>query len=213
MNPKLKDAYILDDFAPFVAILNRQLIASDKFDNVFTFTNEEDLISALKAINEYKVPYLFLEFYLKNKKLTLILNRIKAAAPKAKVIVISTFTNPSLINSLLKFKPDGIVHKADKPYDIIDCIEKVNNGLFFCSGIIKQILRDVQKTKSKSLFTPKETELLNFWARNYTVEKTAATLNLSFHTIVAHRRNMFKKANCHTKEELLAYAKLKKIID
>lgn len=212
MKPKLKDAYILDDFAPFVAQLNQQLTDCDEFDRIFSFTNQEELILALKSSDDAKVPYLFMEYYLQDKNITTVFNKIKTSARRAKCIIISTFPYPSHISSLLKLKPDGIVHKADKLNDMITCIKTISEEEVFYSGTIVQILSEEQKLKLRGLFTPREKELLIFWARGYSVEKTAALLNLSFHTVVAHRRNMFKKANAKSLNELLEYAQKKKLI-
>jgi DNA-binding NarL/FixJ family response regulator len=212
MKPKLKDAYILDDFAPFVALLKQQLADCDEFDRIASFKNEEELILALKSSEDFKVPFLFIEYYLFNKNLSTLFNSLKFFTKRAKIIYLSTFTYPSQINDLLKFKPDGIVHKADKLHDIKTCIKTLNEDKVFYSGTIVQLLKEEQKAKLNRVFTPREKELLNFWARGYSVEKTAIALNLSFHTVVAHRRNIFKKANCKTLSELLIYVKKKNLI-
>lgn len=61
-------------------------------------------------------------------------------------------------------------------------------------------------------FTPREMEIVYLIQNNFTNQKIASELCISPHTVVAHRKNILKKSNCHNKKELLEFCKFNGII-
>lgn len=208
-----RDALILDDFAPYTESLRTLLSEFGLFDSIDCFTDENILLKQLKEKTSKSISYLFLDYYLSRQTLPVVLKRIKQVLENPKIIIISGITNPILLRELLIHNPDGIVHKADKPYTVIECIENIVDNKVYYSPSVKKILEAVKPSSLKNPFTKRETELLSFWARGYTVDQTSHTLFLSPHTVISHRKKMFRKAKCSTIEQLLFFAKKNKLID
>ena len=55
------------------------------------------------------------------------------------------------------------------------------------------------------LFTDREIQILGLLNRKLSSAEIAQSLGISKHTVSTHRKNILKKANCHSSEELLFY--------
>lgn len=61
-------------------------------------------------------------------------------------------------------------------------------------------------------FTPREMEIVYLIQHNFTNHNIASQLFISSHTVIAHRKNILKKSNCHNTKELMAFCELNGII-
>lgn len=207
-----KYAYILAEFLPYKEDLKTILEQSGLFECVYCFTDEEEMMIQLKGKNIEFTPWLFTDYYVNGKSLSSLFKETRKLMPKSKIIVHTVITNPFWLKELSKFAPEGLLHGTDRSFDILNCINKVSSGEKYCSLFMKEQLSLASAKRRDTQFTDRELQLLYFWVRNYTIETTAEVLNLSPHTIVSHRRRMFKKAKCNTIEELVNYARKRKLI-
>lgn len=86
---------------------------------------------------------------------------------------------------------------------------------FLCSRITNQILQ-AQKTSPSSadnLLTSTEKEVLKEIALGHTTKEIAAHRNLSFHTVITHRKNIFRKLEVNNVHEAIKYAMRAGLID
>lgn len=102
----------------------------------------------------------------------------------------------------------------------IDEIEKaVKSALkkerFVCSRVLNQLLLSNKATKKKedNLLTATEKEILREIAEGKTTKAIAESRNLSFHTVVTHRKNIFRKLEVNNVHEATKYAVRAGIID
>ena len=63
-----------------------------------------------------------------------------------------------------------------------------------------------------NFFTSRELEIIYLINNHFTNKKIAIQLFISVHTVVAHRKNIFKKSNCKSAKELLEFCMLNGII-
>ena len=64
----------------------------------------------------------------------------------------------------------------------------------------------------KGVFTPRELEIVHLIGDEFTNKQMAVQLFISAHTVIAHRKSILKKSNCHNKKELLEFCELSGII-
>jgi len=64
----------------------------------------------------------------------------------------------------------------------------------------------------KGLLTEREKQILRLIVKEYDCKQIAEELNISFHTVQAHRRNLFKKTRSKTIVGLVNYAHFNKLI-
>ena len=56
-------------------------------------------------------------------------------------------------------------------------------------------------------FTPRELDIVRLITNDLTNRQIASKLFISYHTVVTHRKNIFKKSNCHNSQELILFIK------
>lgn len=86
---------------------------------------------------------------------------------------------------------------------------------FICQRVVNQLLisNKTSKNKSDSILTPTEKEILKEIASGKTTKEIASTRNLSFHTIITHRKNIFRKLEVNNVYEATKYAVRAGIVD
>lgn len=57
-------------------------------------------------------------------------------------------------------------------------------------------------------FTPRELEIIILIKAGYTNKRISEKLFISFHTVVAHRKNILLKSDCHNTKELLEFTSI-----
>lgn len=198
-------ALILDDHELFNDSFSSLIERLNMFDKVSSFTNDADLLAFLMK-NEYNSTYLFVDYYLKDKISISIISDTKRLCKNIKIIFVSSVVNPLLIKNILNYNPNGFISKSSNFEIVLRCMSDIHNKNQYLCPVIKEIL-DNNKLEKEVNFTARELEILQYFSRGYSKEKTAELSNLSKHTIVAHRRNMMTKANCKSITELLWYSR------
>ncbi len=202
----IPSAIILGEHRFFVESFGKFLESIDLFSDARIFSKEDELFQFLTQ-KRNSVTYLFLDFFLNGKNLAASISAIRNTEKKIRIIILTDTPSPVLLKSITDFQPDAVLHKSDSIRDVVECIQSVNDGIPYHSPTILNILGQNQNTEYFSSLTFREIEILEYFAQGHTVNETAETLNLSRHTVSAHRRKMFSKTNSNSIIELLGYAR------
>lgn len=205
-------AIILDDHKLFADSFATTLEGTFLFDKIWVFNKEEELITFLVKLRNSRRVFLFLDYYLEQQFIIRVLNHLKRIRPGAYIIIVSSITNPVQIRSLIEFAPDGIISKADGIKEILDCLNVIKGNGKYASPHIQRIINSLPEETDLIPLTNREIEIVRHFARGLTVDATAAELNLSRHTVAAHRRKIFGKLKVKNIAELLAYARKTELI-
>ena len=204
-------AAILDDHQlyaePFASFLEKTGV----FKNVLCFTEESAFIRFLMNQTSKTPIYAFIDFYLKDKTTLHLYNDLKRLYKPLYIIIVSSVTNPILINEILQYKIDGFLSKYSGTEELGIALKYIKSKNQYISPSIINLLSTYNST-NKISFSPRETEILEVLAKGYKVEDAAKILHLSKHTIVTHKRSMMTKTNSKTLTELLAYARKNELI-
>jgi DNA-binding NarL/FixJ family response regulator len=86
---------------------------------------------------------------------------------------------------------------------------------FICSRVANQLLQTRKEPAEKlgHLLTATEKEILKEIALGRTTKEIAANRNLSFHTIITHRKNIFRKLDVNNVHEAIKYAMRAGLVD
>lgn len=110
----------------------------------------------------------------------------------------------------------GVVLKTCDVDEIEEGIKAaVKKDRFICNRVLSQLLLSNKATKKTedSLLTTTEKEILREIAEGKTTKAIAESRNLSFHTVVTHRKNIFRKLEVNNVHEATKYAVRAGIID
>jgi DNA-binding CsgD family transcriptional regulator len=146
------------------------------------------------------------------------------------VVTTSLVSNKQYLNITFRaLKKDGTyikVLRQSSPYQMDVDGKFISNLAFFTDiSFIKSndnkvewnvFSDDIDMSKFKEhiykefigFFTPREMEIVYLIQNEFSNSKIASQLFISAHTVIAHRKNILKKSNCHNAKELLAFCKL-----
>jgi len=146
--------------------------------------------------------------------------RIVSQLPHAAIIFLSMHSDESYVLRALKSGAKGYLLKDSAEGDLIEAIKAVTQGkTFFSAEISKMLVEDyIREIRTRGiedsyeLLTSREKEILQLLAEGKSNKDIAAVLNLSFHTVETHRRNLQEKLNLHSFADLILYAVRKRVI-
>lgn len=86
---------------------------------------------------------------------------------------------------------------------------------YFCQRVKNQLatIEKLSKEKSETSLTATEKEILKAIALGKTTKEIASERNLSFHTVISHRKNIFRKLDVNNIHEATKYAMRAGIVD
>ena len=132
--------------------------------------------------------------------------------PEAKIIILTTHNDKEIITEMLHIGVAGYVVKNSSKQELLMAIRKMKDGKSFFSDDVHEALRKELKTRHEKeanenvfVLTKREKEIVELLAKEYTNEKIAAELNISYRTVETHRKNIMQKTNSHNLAGLLKY--------
>jgi DNA-binding NarL/FixJ family response regulator len=133
-------------------------------------------------------------------------------SPKAKIIILTTHNDKEIILEMLHIGVSGYVVKNSSKQELLTAIQKVKSGKSFFSDDVHESLRkelikqhEIETQENIFILTKREKEIIELLAKEYTNEKIAEELNISYRTVETHRKNIMQKTNSHNLAGLLKY--------
>ena len=138
------------------------------------------------------------------------LNEIKGGFPDLKLLVV---TNSVTRKELVEFNTIGINNimlKTEGREEIIEALNAVVNGKKHYSNELLDLLFESNEKKSfgeeTGQLTNSELEIVRLIAEGLTTKEIAARKFISFHTVISHRKNIFRKLGVTSISELIMYS-------
>jgi DNA-binding NarL/FixJ family response regulator len=142
------------------------------------------------------------------------------------LILTNQLTNAE-VQRLLFSGINNIALKTDKKDDLLYSIEMaLKHRRHFSDDILEMILemnngRNVPAESHEMLspgldsakLTSSEHDIVKLIAEGFTTKQIASRKNISFHTVMTHRKNIFRKLNINSVSDLTRYAIRKGLID
>jgi DNA-binding NarL/FixJ family response regulator len=137
---------------------------------------------------------------------------IRESKPELKIIILTTYNDREIVEELLDIGVSGYLLKNSTRQELADAIRKVYTGGFYFSNEVQNALMqnyvklNRDKHQKEILLTNRELEILQLLSQEYTNDKIAVALHISFRTVETHRKNLLQKTNSHNLAGLLKYA-------
>lgn len=137
--------------------------------------------------------------------------------PKSSWIIFSdTLTDEFLRRVVYEGDSFSIVLKTSSMQEITSSlIYSMRNERYICPRVSNQLVNANKSAKDsgESALTFTEKEILKAIALGKTTKEIAAERNLSFHTIITHRKNIFRKLDVNNVHEATKHAMRAGIVD
>lgn len=138
------------------------------------------------------------------------LKEILSRFPELKLLVISNNVSKK---ELLEYNSIGITNvilKTAGKEEITEALNSTINGKKYYSNELLDLLFETGEKKSSateaSQLTNAETEIVRLIAEGLTTKEIAARKFISFHTVISHRKNIFRKLGVTSISELIMYS-------
>ena len=140
------------------------------------------------------------------------LQEIKAKKPHIKVLILTNYNQPELIDEVKKLKADGFMVKNSSASELRGAVLKIIAGeKLFHEGQRSPVLDETSyffdDFLKKFKLTRREVDIIRLVCREYSSKQIAAELHLSEFTVSTHRKNIQRKLNIKNVAGLVAFAK------
>ncbi|CAM3352043.1 response regulator [Zobellia roscoffensis] len=130
------------------------------------------------------------------------------------IIGLSTYSEPSIINQMIRNGVKGYLLKNATADELVNAISQVHQGNFYFGSEVQKILADSVTQEGNDLpkLTRREKHVLTLIAEGKTTNNIAEDLFISPLTVETHRRNLMQKLEVSNAASLIKVAVEKKLI-
>jgi DNA-binding NarL/FixJ family response regulator len=203
--PTLK-ILIADDHQMFIDGI-RSLLRNEK---QFEFVGEaSNGVEALAFIKGTPIDILITDISMAEMNGTELTKQVKKNYPDIKVLVVTMFNDPAIINEILMAEAEGYILKNTGKAELVQALTQIaDNGTFYSREIMEIMVKARMKRKTTSDLTisPRETEIIKLIGEELSTAAIAERLFISPRTVDTHRKNILEKTGCRTIVGLMKYA-------
>lgn len=195
---------IVEDHQVVAQGLTALLVEQNHIDAVH---HAADGNSCLEFLSNNKIDIILLDINLPDCNGLELCKEIRQRFKDIKIIGLSTFNLPGIINKMLENGAEGYLMKNASSQELLDAIDTVMQGRKYLSAEATQILKQHQHIiSSKSpVLTKREKELLKHVAEGLTNQEIADLLFISVETAISHRKSLLQKTNSKNTAQLLRF--------
>lgn len=170
-------------------------------------TEKSELIKALKTEN---ISLLILDHLMIDISGISELKEIKISFPHLKMLVISNSISKADLHELNSAGINDIILKTADKEELIEAIDLTLKGKKYYSNELLDLLFEVNEKKSLiegiGQLTISEIEIVRLISDGLTTKEIASRKFISFHTVITHRKNIFRKLGVTSISELIMYS-------
>lgn len=170
-------------------------------------TGKNEIILALQKVD---ISILIIDPALIDLNSLLEIKDIKNSFPDLKVMVLTNIVTKSDLRELNGIGITNVILKTADREELFEAIDATLKGKKYYSNDLLDILLEVTERKSSgedgSQLTYSEMEIVRLISEGMTTKEIAARKFISFHTVITHRKNIFRKLGVSSVSELIMYA-------
>lgn len=200
-----------------VLIADSQFLVTESLRQVLVDSGEYEVLGVaryayqLKALLADAVPQLLITDYATVDYEGLeALKKLMDSHPQMAVLVLTNQVIKADLLELSKMGIKNIICKTTDKEELFMAISFALRNRKFFSEEVLEVLMDEPKRKGNGeeahLLTITETEIVKLIAEGKTTKEIAAQKSISFHTVMTHRKNIFRKLSVNSSSELIMYA-------
>ena len=204
MNPRI----VVADDHPVVVMGIRMALSSSCYACTITAeaVSTDELIQRLKQQN---CDILITDFSMPNGKFPdgmVLIKYIRSHFTTLKIIVMTMFNNPLILNEIIKTGVHGLFDKHQPLEGLINAITRVGKGNTYISDTFSSVRASSLRgdTLHKNL-TARELEVLRLFGQNRSGREIAIHLNRSEKTISRQKRKAMQKLGIRCNSDLTEY--------
>jgi two-component system capsular synthesis response regulator RcsB len=137
-----------------------------------------------------------------------MLQRLREEYPQLPILVLTMLSNPALVQGMLTAGARGVVEKMAMTRELMLAVEMVRSGRVYLSERMRRQL-EVLGTggEEPSALSPREAEVVRFFAQGLTVSEIARRTERSVKTVSQQKRDAMRKLGLDGDKQLFEYAR------
>jgi DNA-binding NarL/FixJ family response regulator len=183
------------------------LQSEGRFNVIRVVTEKSELINVLKLEN---ISLLILDHSLIDINSISELKEIKSSFRDLKVLVISNSLSKTELIELNSAGINDIILKTAGKEELFEAIDSTLKGKKYYSDELLDLLFEVNEKKNPGeetgQLTVSEIEIVRLISEGLTTKEIATRKFISFHTVISHRKNIFRKLSVTSISELIMYS-------
>ncbi|MFZ1306288.1 MAG: response regulator transcription factor [Ferruginibacter sp.] len=208
---KMKIA-VFEDNQKFRESLEFIIVTSNDMELCGSF---EDTTRLQQKIEALQPDVVLMDINIPGKNGIDAVKEIKENFPNIHVCMQTVFDDADKIFASLCNGASGYILKNTPPEKILQAIREVaEGGSFFTPSVAKKVLHNFQQQPQGEYvqLTEKEKEVLKLLVDGLSYKMIADKVNVSFHTIHTHLRNIYQKLHVNSKGEAINKAMKNKLV-
>jgi len=204
---------IFEDNKRFRESLEFIIVATQDMELCGSF---EDTTRLQQKIEALQPDVVLMDINIPGKNGIEAVKEIKEHFPNVYVCMQTVFEDDDKIFASLCNGASGYILKNTPPEKVLQAIREVaEGGSFFTPSVAKKVLNNFQQQPQQGEFiqlTDKEKEVLKYLVDGLSYKLIADKVNVSFHTIHSHLRNIYHKLHVNSKGEAINKAMKNKLV-
>ncbi len=171
------------------------------------------LLEAIDIAAKVKPQIITLDLTMPGPSGVASVERLRAAAPGARVIVVTMHDDPAYVRSAIAMGAAGYVNKSAADTELIAAIRAVAKGRVFVdvgdAATLESILSPESSPVDRSpldVLSEREREVLRQVARGYTSRQIAEEIGLSIKTVESYRARLMRKLGLKERADMVRLA-------
>jgi DNA-binding NarL/FixJ family response regulator len=200
-----------------ILIADSQFLITESLRNIlqsegsFIITNivteKSDLINALRLES---VSLLIIDHMLTDMAGVSELKEIRNSFPNLKVLILSNNVSRKELQEFNTAGIKNVILKISNKEELFEAVDASLKGKKYYSGELLDLLFETEERKStvgeNTQLTNSELEIVKLISEGMTTKEIAARKFISYHTVISHRKNIFKKLGVTSVSELIMVA-------
>jgi DNA-binding NarL/FixJ family response regulator len=206
---------LADDHQLFIEGVRTVLEEIQEIKIIATVNNGADL---MEKIHTGDVGLVLLDLNMPKLDGLKCLQEIKRERPNIKVLVLTNYSQPELMEEVKKLKADGFMVKNSTASELKDVVVKIISGQkHFVEtqkpGVLDESSYFFDDFLKKFKLTRREVDIIRLVCREFSSKQIDAELHLSEFTVTTHRKNIQRKLNVKNVAGLVAFAKEHQLVN
>ncbi len=212
---KTQDRHIILADSQYLASRSMQLLLAENFQpcRITPVENRREL----ELLLEPSVALVVLEPNLTDLGGIAAVQRLRERIPEVPVMILTHSLNRAELNLLNQAGIRNILLKTASQGMLVEAVEAALNGRKYYGQEVMELLMDSSDARKipqeSTTLTGSEIEIIRLIADGLTTKEIALRKFISFHTVMTHRKNIFRKAGVNNVSELVMFAIRNGIVD
>lgn len=164
---------------------------------------------ALNAFRRLRPDVVLLDLQMPGMGGLEVIEKLRAEAPKARIIVLTTYEGDVQAVRALRAGASGYLLKSSLRRELLDAIAAVHAGRRY---VLAEVAHDIAVHAAEEALSPREVQVLQRVATGKSNKAVARELGVSEDTVKAQLRSLFAKLNVEDRTEAVTVALRRGII-